>query len=94
MRSVWTAHALDDLSAIVTYIAKEDRVAASQLLDRIDETGSVTLPANPNMGRPGRVEGTREFVVHPSYILVYRVQVDRLEILTVRHSARSWPDQF
>lgn len=94
MRSLWTAQALDDLGAIVTHIANDDPDAANRLLDRIEETGSVILPANPLMGRPGRVEGTREFVVHPSYILVYRVQAGRLEILTVRHSARSWPDRL
>ena len=46
------------------------------------------------IGRSGRVAETREFVVHASYILVYRVKGDRLDILAFRHTARFWPDQF
>lgn len=37
------------------------------------------------------MEGTREFVVTPNYILVYRIKGDRLGIVTVPHAARKWP---
>lgn len=94
MTPVWTAQALDDVSAIVTRIGQDDPQATTQLLDRIEETATTILPANPLMGRPGRVDGTREFLLHRSYILVYRVQADRLDILTVRHAARSWPGRL
>ena len=45
-------------------------------------------------GRPGRVEGTRELVVHPSYLVAYRISGTEVQILTVRHAARLWPDRL
>ena len=52
-----------------------------QILSSVD----TVLPANPYAGRPGRVEGTRELVVHESYIVAYEV-TDAVYILTVRHT--------
>jgi len=47
------------------------------------------------MGRPGRVDGTREFVVAGTpYIIPYRVRGETVELLAVMHGARRWPDTF
>jgi len=43
------------------------------------------------MYRPGRVEGTREAIVHPNYILIYRVTVDAVEITAVVHARQEYP---
>jgi toxin ParE1/3/4 len=44
------------------------------------------------MGRPGRVPGTREFVIaRTPYVVPYRVRGDAIEILRVYHGARLWP---
>ena len=46
----------------------------------------------PNMGRPGRVAGTRELALAPlPFIVVYRVKDDRVEIARVLHGAQRWP---
>lgn len=47
----------------------------------------------PNLGRPGRLENTRELVVHPNYIVFYRVReaARLIQILRVKHAARQWP---
>lgn len=49
----------------------------------------------PSIGRPGRVDGTRELVIHRyPYILVYRVTSDTVDVLSVYHDARAWPESF
>lgn len=43
------------------------------------------------MYRVGRREGTREAVLHPNYVLVYRVGADTVEIVSVMHTRRQYP---
>ena len=90
----WTPQALSDVADVTERIRADDPQAANRLRDRVLLFVSMTLPAQPMIGRPGRVANTREFVVHASYILVYRVEGDALDILAFRHTARLWPDQF
>ena len=94
MTLLWTPRALADVAAVLTQIAAEDPGAASRFNDRLLELVETTLTAQPQMGRPGRVSGTRELIVHPRYILAYRVRGEVIELLAFRHSARLWPDRF
>ncbi len=49
----------------------------------------------PAIGRPGRVEGTRELVIAGTpYTVPYRVVGDIVQIITVMHSAQRWPGRF
>ena len=43
--------------------------------------------------REGRVPGTREIVVHPNYVLIYRIGTDAVWIVNVLHSARQFPPE-
>jgi len=91
----WTRPARDSLLAIVEYISQDDTVAAHSLVDGIIDSTETTLTSHPNAGRPGRVEGTREWVVHKNYVVAYRViSGQRIQVLTVAHSARLWPKEF
>ncbi len=46
------------------------------------------------MGRLGRVSGTRELVIPETpFILPYRIQDNRIEILAVLHGAQQWDDR-
>ncbi|HAV51468.1 MAG TPA: type II toxin-antitoxin system mRNA interferase toxin, RelE/StbE family, partial [Brevundimonas sp.] len=49
------------------------------------------VSAHPRSGREGRVPGTREALIHPNYILVYRVEAHQIRLINVLHSARRYP---
>ena len=49
------------------------------------------LPAHPKRCRPGRVNGTRELVVRPNYIVVYAETPAVVTVLRVLHAAQMWP---
>ncbi|MER2516996.1 MAG: type II toxin-antitoxin system RelE/ParE family toxin [Candidatus Accumulibacter phosphatis] len=86
----WNAKALDELDAIAGYIAQFNPIAAENLQDLI-EASVLPLSEHPYLYRPGRVSGTRELVVHPNYIVVYRVLTDQVEIVGVLHASREYP---
>lgn len=87
------ARARRDLLDITAYIASEDVRAAEALYERFVSLID-TLAEQPMMGRPGRVAGTRELVLHHSYLIAYRVTDEAVEIIHVRHAARRWPSGF
>jgi toxin ParE1/3/4 len=89
----WTKTALANLVAIVEYIEKDNAERAKSFALEIQKKTN-NLAEFPSMGRPGRVFGTRELVIHPNYIIPYRMRGDDVEILRVQHVARRWPRQF
>ena len=90
MRIRWRPLAEADLDEIVDHIAQDDVRAAIELGDMI-ERRIAELAEQPRRYRSGRVRGTREMVVHPNYVVVYRVKRDEIEIVRVLHTARRWP---
>lgn len=91
MKVAWSEIANEDLRAILLYIAMDNVDAAFKLVDRLETAGN-GLAKFPRRGRPGRAPGTREWVVPgTSYILVYELQDEQLEIVRVIHGARQWP---
>lgn len=86
----WKATAIGDLLEIVDYISDDNPDAAQALKDEIEDKTS-RLPDNPRMYRTGRVEGTREMVVRPNYIVVYAENTHAVTVLRVLHSAQQWP---
>jgi len=91
MDVVFSQRARSDLIAIGEYVAVQDQKAALQLVHTIIDTLLVQLASHPKSGRPGRVDDTRELVVHASYIAAYRIRNGIVEVLTIRHTARLWP---
>ena len=94
MQTIWQPAALDDLESLRTYIAQFNSQAARRTRKAI--TAAVaTVAAAPELGRPGRLEGTRELPVpHTNYLLAYTVVGSHLTILGVLHSAQEWPEAF
>jgi toxin ParE1/3/4 len=87
---VWRESALDELDEIAGYIAARDPVAADKL-QCLFELSAERIAHHPFMHRPGRVSGTREAIVHPNYVLVYRVTAEVVEILNVLHARQRYP---
>ena len=94
MKVTWSEQADDDLHRCVEYIAKDDPVAAFDMYELITLSVARNLPDNPYMGRAGHVGGTREWVAHKNYIVVYRVGVGEIIIISIHHVARLMPQSF
>jgi addiction module RelE/StbE family toxin len=90
VRLAWTRSAQSDRAEIRAFIAADNPRAALALDELISEKAA-RLADHPELGRPGRVEGTRELVVHRNYILVYDIAGDLVRILRMLHAARQWP---
>ncbi|CAZ15891.1 type II toxin-antitoxin system RelE/ParE family toxin (plasmid) [Xanthomonas albilineans] len=90
----WTQFALDDLEAIIDYIAHDNAERAYGFAAEIYEK-TTALERHPEIGRPGRPglpAGVRELVVHRNYIVLYQLLPgDDVEILRVKHTAQRIP---
>ena len=83
-----------NLEAEAECIARDSPAAARRAVTAIQQTVDL-LARHPGLGRPGRVEGTRELVVPDTpYIIPYRVREGRVEILRVFYAARKWPPRL
>ena len=91
MKVFWLPRALADRDVLIDYIAQDSISAALDQGDRIMEAVA-RLVDYPQMGREGRVKCTRELVVsRTSFVVVYRVTAERVEVLRVLHGAQMWP---
>jgi toxin ParE1/3/4 len=90
----WSVFALADRNAIFDYIEADSPRAAASVDDRIRACVD-NLKRFPEMGRPGRIEGTRELVISRTpYIAAYRIAGDTVRILRLLHGAQQWPDDM
>ncbi|SAK84258.1 type II toxin-antitoxin system RelE/ParE family toxin [Caballeronia ptereochthonis] len=85
----WRPRARRRLKEIYEYIEERDPQAAENLVGLIREAVT-TLAENPYIYRRGRVSNTREMIVHPNYLVIYRV-TDRIIVLNVLHARRRYP---
>lgn len=93
MKLVWLPLAQRLRFAQLDYIAARNPHAAVQADTEIEQQAN-HLQDHPDMGRTGRVKGTRELVIQRTpFILVYRVRprTPRVEVLRVLRGAQQWP---
>ena len=91
MRVEWLPSARQNLRDIVDHINQDNPVAAHEVAEAI-LARVAQLADHPYMGRPGRVEGTRELVVaHTPYLVPYRVWGEAVTVLRVLHGRQLWP---
>ena len=94
MRIEWLREALRNLDVEAAFIAKDNPDAVRHVVERVYEAVQ-SLERHPNIGRPGRVPGTRELVVAGTpYLVPYRVQGEAVEVLRVFHTARRTPKRW
>jgi len=92
MRVRWLRRALLNFDQEASYIAQDNPKAAAEFVLHLRDS-ALMLGEQPNLGRPGRIHGTRELVVsNLPYIIPYRVRNNTVEILRVFHTARKWPE--
>ncbi|RJQ45748.1 MAG: type II toxin-antitoxin system RelE/ParE family toxin [Gammaproteobacteria bacterium] len=91
MRLEWTRLAVKDIQEAGHFIASDNPSAARRMAQRVREAVE-HLVDQPNIGRPGRVQGTRELVISGTpFIAIYWVRGDAVTILRLLHHARQWP---
>ena len=90
----WSEVAIDSLERARSFIANENPQAAARVYELVLITAR-RLSDNYTLGRPGRVDGTRELVVpRCRYIIAYTVFLGSVIILAVQHDAQKWPERF
>lgn len=87
----WTKRAEQDRDVIIERIAQDNPQAAIELDDHIEHLTMASLAAHPEAFRTGRKKGTREMVLHPHYVLIYRVKGRAVTVLRLLHTSRQWP---
>ncbi len=94
MKLEWSVLAVADRNAIFDYIEADNPRAAVKIDARIRKAIAL-LAQFPEMGRLGRVEGTRELVISRTpYIAAYRIVGGTVQILRVLHGAQRWPENL
>lgn len=94
MQIAWTAPAVRDLEAARAFVGMDNPAAARKQMMRVIAAVE-TLRQFPQLGRAGRLPGTRELVVNRTpYIVPYRVRGEEIVVLRVLHTKRRWPDRI
>ncbi len=87
----WRNSANEDLAEIMAYIKARNEQAANKLFERIEAALDHTSEHPYLYKQSERVTQTREIVVHPNYIIFYRVTPTAIEVINVVHSKRQYP---
>ena len=94
MKVIWTRRAIGHLVRLRRHIEKDSEENAALVAGRILKAVDL-LQLHPEIGRPGRINGTRELVVPDTpYIIPYRLRLERLELIAVFHGRQKWPTGF
>ncbi|MFK0312076.1 type II toxin-antitoxin system RelE/ParE family toxin [Pseudomonas sp. NPDC090233] len=90
MRLVWRDMARKDRLRIMDHIAQDNPAAAISLDESFAEKAR-RAARSPSIYKPGRYPGTREIVIRPNYVMVYRIVGENVEIIRILHARQQWP---
>ena len=86
----WEADALLQYEILIEFVRDRNEPAAEALARRIND-GVERVCHFPEIGRPGRITGTRELIVHPNYIVVYQITGTAIDVLRLLHARQRYP---
>ena len=90
MKVTWQSGAYRDLASQLEYLAARNPWAAYDM-DQAIEKAVRNLTDHPDMGRPGRLPGTRELVVpRTPYLVVYKAEPDAIVVVRLLHGSIRW----
>jgi toxin ParE1/3/4 len=82
----------DELRREYEFLRLRNPKAAKATMDRI-HSATLRLKGFPQSGRSWRLPGTWELVIAGTpYVVVYRIEDDAVEILTLFHTSRDGPN--
>jgi toxin ParE1/3/4 len=88
---IWLPRAQGDLAGIIEYIAQDNPFAAKRMQQRLDDA-VLSLSEHPYLfARSARMPSCREIVVHPNYILIYRVGAVSIDVVRIVHARQQYP---
>ena len=90
MKVIWTLEAEQDRFDVWNCIATDNPNAAVRM-DELFSDAANRLGVHPNLGKPGKISGTRELIPHENYRLVYEIENKIVWILALVHTSRQWP---
>lgn len=91
-RIIWSPSSLGDLRRIDTYLSNVDPAAAVRILSAI-RTKARQLAKFPESGPGMKVEQRSLGVRGTPYVIVYRFESDRVEVIGVRHTRENWREE-
>ena len=90
----WTPPAAADMQRISDYLKQHHPQYRQPTMRKLYEKIRALKDA-PYIGRPGRIEGTRELLFPPMpYVAVYCVRAESIEIWRIFHTSRDRPTQL
>ena len=94
MKRRWTPLAGRHLESAYEFLAQDTPTAADKAIEPILSAVEL-LEQRPEMGRKGRVHGTKELVITGTpFVVAYRLRREYVEILALLHGARRWPNRL
>lgn len=94
MKVIWSRRAIGHLVSLRGHIEKDSEANAALVATRILKAVDL-LQNHPEIGRPGRIIGTRELVIPDTpYVVPYRVRREHLELIAIFHGRQQWPTKL
>ena len=92
MKITWSPIAIDRVSEIADYIAKDKPAAAKKWIEKIFSKVE-QLKLSPKMGRIVQeiLDTNYRELIYRNYRIIYRIENKQISILTIRHSKQMLP---